>query len=123
MEVVVPPLPSKKTLTLGTQHAPEFACLPLKINMGNFIEAHELGADTIIMAGGIGPCRFGYYAEIEREILKDLGYNMKMVVLEPPQKHISELLVKIKEVTGGNSWLDVVRALKFAFQKARLLTK
>lgn len=119
MEVVVPPMPSKKTLTLGTQHSPEFACLPLKINMGNFIEAHELGADTILMAGGVGPCRFGYYAQIEREILEDLGYNMKMVVLEPPQKHISELLIKIKEVTGGKSWLEVVRAIKFAFQKAR----
>jgi predicted nucleotide-binding protein (sugar kinase/HSP70/actin superfamily) len=71
------------------------------------------------MAGGVGPCRFGYYAQIEREILDDLGYNMKMVVLEPPQKHISELLIKIKEVTGGKSWLEVVRAIKFAFQKAR----
>ncbi|MDT3700344.1 MAG: CoA protein activase [Thermincola sp.] len=118
MDVIVPPMPSKKTLTLGTQHSPEFACLPLKINMGNFIEAHELGADTILMAGGIGPCRFGYYAQIEREILEDLGYNMKMVVLEPPQKHISELLVKIREVTGGKSWLDVIRAIKFAYQKA-----
>lgn len=121
LEVVVPPLPSKKTLTLGTQHSPEFACLPLKINMGNFIEAHELGADTIIMAGGVGPCRFGYYAQIEREILEDLGYNMKMVVLEPPQKHISELLVKIREVTGGKSWVEVVKAIKFAFQKARAI--
>lgn len=123
MEVVVPPMPSKKTLTLGTQHSPEFACLPLKINMGNFIEAHELGADTILMAGGAGPCRFGYYAQIEREILEDLGYNMKMVVLEPPQKHISELLIKIKEVTGGKSWLEIVKAIKFGFQKARAVDR
>ncbi len=119
IEVVVPPMPSKKTLTLGTRHSPEFACLPLKINMGNYIEAYEKGADTIIMAGGVGPCRFGYYAQVQREILQDIGINMKMVVLEPPEKHISELLVKIREVTGNRSWTDVVRAIRFAWYKAR----
>ncbi len=119
IDVVVPPMPSKKTLSLGTQHSPEFACLPLKINMGNFIEAYEQGADTIVMAGGIGPCRFGYYAEVQREILQDLGYNMNMVVLEPPQRHFSELLVKIREITGNRPWLDVVRAIRFAWYKAR----
>lgn len=118
VEVVVPPMPSKKTLSLGTQHSPEFACLPLKINMGNFIEAYENGADTILMAGGIGPCRFGYYAQVQREILQDLGYDMKMIILEPPEKHISELLLKIREITN-RSWLDVVRAIRFAWYKAR----
>jgi predicted nucleotide-binding protein (sugar kinase/HSP70/actin superfamily) len=58
LEVVVPPPCTKKTLSLGTKHAPEFACLPLKINIGNYIEAIEMGADTIIMGGGVGPCRF-----------------------------------------------------------------
>lgn len=119
IEVIVPPMSSKRTLTLGTQHSPEFACLPLKINMGNFIEAYEKGADTVIMAGGIGPCRFGYYAQIQQEILQDLGYNIKMVVLEPPQKHISELLIKIREVTGNRPWSDVVKAIRFAWYKAR----
>jgi len=119
IEVIVPPMSSKRTLTLGTQHSPEFACLPLKINLGNFIEAYELGADTVIMAGGIGPCRFGYYAQIQQEILQDLGYNIKMVVLEPPQKHISELLIKIREVTGNRPWSDVVKAIRFAWYKAK----
>lgn len=119
LNVVVPPMPSKRTLTLGTRHSPEFACLPLKINMGNYIEAYELGADTILMAGGVGPCRFGYYAQLQREILQDLGYDMKMVVLEPPEKHISELLIRIREVTGNRSWTDIIRAVRFAWYKAR----
>ncbi|WP_418792422.1 CoA protein activase [Phosphitispora sp. TUW77] len=119
IDVVVPPMPSKRTITLGAQHSPEFACLPLKINMGNFIEAYEMGADTILMAGGIGPCRFGYYAQVEREILEDMGLKMNMVILEPPEKHISELLINLKQVTGSNSWIDVVRAIKFGWHKAR----
>lgn len=119
VEVVVPPLSSKRTLSLGTLHAPEFACLPMKVNLGNFIEAHEIGADTIVMAGGIGPCRFGYYAQVQQEILQDLGCNMDMVVLEPPEKHISELVIRIKKVTGQNSWLQVMKALRFAWAKAK----
>lgn len=119
VEVVVPPLTSKRTLTLGTLHSPEFACLPMKVNIGNFIEAHELGADTVVMAGGIGPCRFGYYAQVQREILQDLGYNLDMVVLEPPEKHFSELVVRIKKITGQNSWAQVIKALRFAWTKAK----
>ena len=30
-----------------------------------------MGADTILMAGGCGPCRFGYYSQLHREILRD----------------------------------------------------
>ena len=38
LEVVVPPPITKKTINLGVLHAPEFACFPLKISLGNFIE-------------------------------------------------------------------------------------
>lgn len=119
VEVVVPPPTSKRTIILGVQHSPEFACLPLKVNLGNFIEAYEQGADTILMAGGVGPCRFGYYAQVQQEILRDLGYNYNVVVLEPPQKHFSELMIKIKHITGHRSWADIIRAIKFAWHKAR----
>ena len=64
IETIPPPPVSQRTLELGVKYSPEFACLPLKVNVGNFIEAMELGADTILMAGGWGPCRFGYYAQI-----------------------------------------------------------
>ena len=121
VEVVVPPPTTKRTLTLGSRYAPEFACLPLKLNLGNFIEARELGADTILMAGGCGPCRFGYYAQVEHAILEDLGYRYRLVVMEPPQRHAGELLAKIKYITGHRSWLEVARAIWFGFQKARLL--
>ncbi|KNZ70791.1 hypothetical protein Tfer_0470 [Thermincola ferriacetica] len=118
VEVVVPPRTSKKTMVLGVQNSPEFACLPMKVNLGNFIEAYEQGADTILMAGGVGPCRFGYYAQVQKEIIEDLGLNYKMIVLEPPQKHISELLAKIKEVADNQSWLRIIKAIRFGWLKA-----
>ncbi|WP_031515185.1 CoA protein activase [Desulfofalx alkaliphila] len=119
IEVVLPPPCSKRTLTLGAKYGPEFACMPLKLNLGNFIEAYELGADTIMMAGGCGPCRFGYYAQVEHAILKDLGYHYKMVVLEPPDKHITELTARISEITGRKSWLQVIRAIRYGYLKSR----
>lgn len=118
-DVVVPPPSSKKTLTLGVKHAPEFACMPFKLNLGNFIEARELGADTVVMAGGCGPCRFGYYAQIEHAILKDIGCDMQLIVLEPPEKHISEFIVKVRQIAGTRSWWQVIQAIRFGYQKAR----
>lgn len=121
VEVVIPPPCTKKTLVLGARHAPEFACLPLKLNLGNFIEAHELGADTILMAGGCGPCRFGYYAQVEHTILEDLGYDYKLVVLEPSEKHFSELLAKIRYITGNRSWWQVIKGIRYGYAKTKAI--
>ncbi len=117
LDVVVPPPITRRTLSLGVQHAPEFACFPLKLNLGNFMEAYERGADTIIMAGGVGPCRFGYYAQVQQEILWDLGYKMKMVVLEPPKGHWWGLWKRIRWLIGERSVRDLWRALGFAWHK------
>lgn len=98
LEVVVPPPTTKRTLNLGTQYCPEFICMPLKIGLGNFIEAAEKGADTVVMAGGIGPCRFGYYSRLEKEILDDLGYSMEMIIIEPPERHFIEVVRKLNRL-------------------------
>ncbi|MDD4169538.1 MAG: acyl-CoA dehydratase activase-related protein [Desulfotomaculaceae bacterium] len=118
-DVVLPPPTTKKTLTLGVKHASEFACMPLKLNLGNFIEAHERGADTVVMAGGCGPCRFGYYAQIEHAILREIGCDMELIVLEPPEKHISEFIAKVRKIAGTRSWWQVIQAIRFGYQKAR----
>ncbi|MDD4078731.1 MAG: CoA protein activase [Eubacteriales bacterium] len=118
-EVIVPPPITRKTISLGTRHGPEFACYPLKLGLGNFIEALELGADTLVMGGGIGPCRFGYYAQVQRDILQSLGYKFKMLVVEPPLGHARQVLAVARELKGGKSWLDLMRAGKLALAKLR----
>lgn len=119
LDMVPPPPISKHTLELGVKYSPEFACLPLKINVGNFIEAMEKGADTIVMGGGWGPCRFGYFAQVEREILKDLGFNFTMVVLEAPDSRLVDLLRQIKALGENVSISQAYRALKFAWAKLK----
>ncbi len=75
--VLVPPLITRRTIDLGSKYAPEFICVPFKYNLGNFIEALEQGADVLLQAGG--GCRYGYYAELQEQILRDLDYNFEFV--------------------------------------------
>jgi len=77
MEVRKAPPITKRTLELGSRHSPDFVCAPFKYNLGNFIEALEGGATILMQAGG--GCRYGYYGEIQEQILKDLGYSFQFV--------------------------------------------
>ncbi len=124
VEVVVPPTNSKRTLQLGTRLSPESACMPLKLNLGNYIEAVNEGADTIVITGGIGPCRFGYYGEIERQILRDAGYAYDVVTLEPPDGSLLGLAGRIRYLAGTkNSWVKIIKALRFAYLKSVALDR
>ncbi|MDP4125640.1 MAG: acyl-CoA dehydratase activase-related protein [Bacillota bacterium] len=124
VEVVVPPTNSKRTLTLGTKLSPESACLPLKLNLGNYVEAADHGADTIVITGGIGPCRFGLYGEVERQILGEAGYDYDVVILEPPDGSILGLLKRIRYLAGEkNSWTQIAKALRFAYRKSVALDR
>ncbi len=121
LEVVVPPRPSRRSLDIGVRHSPEFACFPLKLNIGDFIGAIERGADTILMAGGVGPCRFGHYAQVEAQVLRDLGYDVEMIVLEPPRGHFSELWADIQRLTGRQPLSRLWRALRYGWEKLKAL--
>lgn len=123
LEPVIPPLISQRTIALGTKMAPEFACFPLKVNLGNFIEAIEMGADAIFMAGGVGPCRFGYYGELQRQILREKGYDLEFLVLEAPKTHPMELWEKIKRYFPRHQLHDIARAISLAWLKADALDR
>ena len=124
IEVAVPPPSSKGTLNLGTKLAPESACLPLKINLGNYVEAAAKGADTIVITGGMGPCRFGYYGELERQILNDAGYPYEVVILEPPDGSLWGLGERIRYLAGKhNSWAKIIKAIRFAYRKSVALDR
>jgi len=84
IDYVIPPLNSKRALEIGTLYSPEEICLPFKIMMGNYIESIEKGADTVILTGSCGPCRFGEYAELQMKILKKLGKNLDFIVFDLP---------------------------------------
>lgn len=76
-KVIIPPPITKKTIELGSIYSPDYICVPFKYNLGNFIESLNKGANIILQAGG--GCRYGYYAELQEQILKDLNYKFEFV--------------------------------------------
>lgn len=120
-EHIPPPSTTSKTLELGSRYAPEFSCLPLKITIGNFIEAINNGADTLLMAGGCGPCRFGYYAQIQQEILKNMGLDFKMIVIEPPKSSLIKFVSAFKSIAPDKSILKIYRSIKISFKKSQAI--
>ncbi len=121
VETVVPPPSSSRTLTLGTKYSPETLCLPFKITLGNMIEALDLGADTIIMAAGKGLCRFGYYAKIQEQILRDLGYNFDMVTTALFESKVVGIAKLLSRLSNGAPMTRTVKALRFGLTKLAVM--
>jgi predicted nucleotide-binding protein (sugar kinase/HSP70/actin superfamily) len=64
---------SQRTLDLASRYAPEGACLPFKLIMGNLMQSLDRGANTVGMITECGPCRLGFYSLAMRMIFSDLG--------------------------------------------------
>lgn len=116
-EVVVPPRINRRTLELGVRYSPEGACLPFKINLGNFLESIELGAEALLMLGGFGACRFGYYGEMQKKILRDLGYQLEFVIMDPQLWF--ELWKGLRKVSDKFSFLQFCTAFYLAWEKMK----
>lgn len=118
--LIVPPV-SKRTLSLGTKYSPEFACLPFKVILGTFIEALELGADTLFMLTSFNACRMGYYAKVQERILSDLGYDFQMLKFSSSEKGLIGVFKGIKRVSNDASWSTIITAYRLGTAKLRAL--
>lgn len=83
-EVIIPPANNSYTKELGCRYSPEYACMPFKLILGNILYSLEKGADTVIMLGGSGPCRFGYFGHMLNLISSDLGFQFAFINLDTP---------------------------------------
>lgn len=126
IEYVIPPFNNKEALEIGSACSPEEMCLPFKIMMGNFLQSIEKGADTILMAGSCGPCRFGEYCELQINILRKMGYDLKFIVLDYP-KDIGkkEFVNRLGEIVcdSPRSNLSKVKAALKALKAINLIDK
>ncbi len=103
VDYVIPPLNSKSALEIGSFYSSEEMCLPFKIMIGNYLEAIKQGADTIILTGSCGPCRFGEYCELQMNLLKKLGHNLDFIVIDSPGDiGVKELLRRLGKVSEGS---------------------
>jgi len=101
IDYVIPPLNSKLSLEIGSLQSPEEICMPFKIMIGNYIQAIEKGADTVIILGSCGPCRFGEYCEMQMKLFKKLGYNLEFILIDAPKEiGIKELFNRINKISS-----------------------
>ena len=113
-EVIVAPPITKKTVELGCKYSPEAVCIPFKYNLGNYIEALDMGANVLIQAGG--GCRYGYYGEIQEEILKKMGYKFDFVKINNKLNPF-EIVHSFKKINPSLSYRAIVQTLIFAFYR------
>ncbi|WP_085829168.1 acyl-CoA dehydratase activase-related protein [Clostridium massiliodielmoense] len=119
IEYVIPPFNNKEALDIGIESSPEEMCTPFKIMIGNYIQSIRKGADTVLLVGSCGPCRFGEYCELQMKILKKLGYNLNFIVLDKPEdigkKELLrriELIMSESKKNKGEKILSIKRAME-----------
>ncbi|HLV09732.1 MAG TPA: hypothetical protein VKY40_05960, partial [Halanaerobiales bacterium] len=122
-EVIVPIKPNKETIDLGVKYSPEFACFPLKVLMGTYLQSIKRGAETVITSGGHGPCRAGYYGEVHKKTLEHMGKDIDFIVFDEPSRGYRAFFDKIKRVKGNTSWPGAAKIIKTIYQMAHSLDK
>ncbi|MGE5630325.1 MAG: hypothetical protein ACM3TR_04415 [Caulobacteraceae bacterium] len=91
--------------------------------MGSYIEALELGAETIVSSGGHGPCRDGFYGETHSGILKNLGYDVDIIIFDDYKNDFRGTIERIKRIKNGKSLPEVIRAVKTVYAMAKSMDR
>ncbi|MBU3155945.1 acyl-CoA dehydratase activase-related protein [Clostridium estertheticum] len=126
IECIIAPFNSSAALELGSTFSPEEMCLPYKIMMGNYLQSIKLGADTILLPGSCGPCRFGEYCELQINALKKMGHNLTFIVVDSPfDIGKNEFLNRLSKISNNSKEgkLQKIKALKVAYTVNELIDK
>ncbi|HUW89990.1 MAG TPA: acyl-CoA dehydratase activase-related protein [Candidatus Nanopelagicaceae bacterium] len=125
LDVVIPDPTNREAIKIGVKQSPEFVCFPFKATIGDFVNAIEKGADTLVMAIDCGPCRFGFYASVQERILKDMGYkNITLIPLDQADLLEFNWVKTLQELSGRRDlfiYSKFVKAVIFFLKKAKLL--
>lgn len=116
-EVIEPPTITNKTIEIGSSHSPDFVCTPFKYTLGTYIEVLDKGANILFQAGG--GCRYGYYFELQEQILRDLGYEFKYINLV--SKGVTEPKKVFKKLQEINPKLKIDRFLYHFFIVSKMI--
>lgn len=122
-EVIMPPRPTRKTIELGVKYSPEFACFPFKVLLGTYLECLDKGVDLFVTTGGQGPCRAGFYGELHKKILENLGYEVDFIIFDPPWRGFEKFYKQILTLKKDNSWPEVLRVIHTVYQMCKSLDK
>ena len=119
--VMAPPM-TRKTLELGSKYSPDFVCAPFKYTLGSMLEMlqSEGGVDAIVETGGV--CRLGYYGALQKQILRDLGYEADFIDLAEMGKHkLRGYYAAAKRINPAISIAKAARTLPDALKAVRYI--
>ena len=111
VKVIKAPKITNKTVEIGTKYSPEFVCTPFKYTLGTMIECLEEKADILIQMGG--GCRYGYYAEVQEKIIKDLGFECTIINLVTDGVTSFKRITKLLKII--NPKYSKIKALYYSF--------
>ena len=113
---------TNKTVELGVRYSPEFVCTPFKYTLGTLIEALEQGANVLIQAGG--GCRYGYYSELQEQILKDLGYDFIFVnFMTGGKSDFKKIIKEIKKIDSNFNLFKGIYYLLITIKMVKYMDK
>ena len=114
-EVVLPPKSTIKTIQKGGEVSPKMQCVPMKWNIGNYIEALEKNNDlTLIHYNSCGRCRLHTYYIVMTSILKDLGFKFDGIYTIRPNR----LLQDFKKITKA-SYFKIISSIIKGFKEMK----
>jgi predicted nucleotide-binding protein (sugar kinase/HSP70/actin superfamily) len=117
--IEAPPI-TKKTIELGSQYSPEGVCLPYKINMGNFIEGIERGADTLVTICGAGKCRQGFYNTMQKITLSEKA-PLQFHTINTSENLFANLYIFLQTVAPNASRLSILKNIALAIKTLKAL--
>ena len=106
LTVLPPPPITEQTAKLGVRHSADMMCYPFKITLGNFIEAIEAGANSLIMFDSRGRCRLRHYWVLHDLTLRRLGYKFQLYHV-----NFANILRLIKTFNPHLSYAAIVKSL------------
>lgn len=108
---------TSKTIELGSKNSPDFVCMPFKYTLGNYIEQLEEGANILFQLGG--GCRYGYYHELQIQILKDLGYQFDYInLVTAGRPDIKKIVSEFKKIDSNFS---KIKAIYYLFITTKMI--
>lgn len=97
VSIMTPPKITSKTIEIGSKYSPDFVCMPFKYTLGTMIESLEKGATILLQAGG--GCRYGYYSELQEEILTGLGYKFTYInFVSEGENNLKKIYYELKKI-------------------------
>lgn len=118
------PRTTKMCIELGREIAPEFACFPFTATLGQMRYLLDHGVNTLLMVGGKQYCRLGWYAQLQEQLLRNLGYDFHMLIIESPfplQEKWAPFRDMVKTLTGHAPWPKIIQGMVNTYHQLRAM--